>query len=460
MSETDEIPENPAETAPAAEADGGETARADEVPETAENPEPAEPAADMAEGGEDVEDVDGARADEVPETAENPEPAEPAADVAGDGEDAEDVDGARAGEVLPEDIAADTAEETPEGEGAEHKMTPEELESAVEALLFAAIEPLKLDTLAKALGRGIRRDAVEEAIKHLNEFYAEQHRAFGIVEISGKYSLMSRAEFAPFIQRLYGNKPSKEETDRKLSPALLDTLAIVAYKQPVTRAEVETVRGVGCGQMLRQLMERGSVKPVGKKMDVVGYPLLYGTTEEFLREFGLSSLADLPMLEEFRRMKIIDDPDAEEKKTAQPQLAALPAEGETDEDENRPGAAEDAAEDGENAENGAGGAPAADENGEFMDEDEFDDDDAEDADDLDDEDESADEDEEDGDEDEFADEDEDDDFDDDEDDFDDDEDGDFDDDDDDDGDDEDFDDEEEDFADEDADDDGDDTGKK
>lgn len=212
--------------------------------------------------------------------------------------------------ITEAEIAQDTAPEHDEGE---KKLSGAELNAAVEALLFAAMEPLKLEAMAKALGRGIRRDAISEAIGELNEFYQSQNRSFCIMEVAGKYSLMSRPEFAPFIQNLHGNKPSKEENERKLSPALLDTLAIIAYKQPVTRAEVETVRGVGCGQLIRQLMERGSVKPVGKKMEVIGCPLLYGTTELFLQEFGLSALDELPMLQELRQLKIVGDKPAEDK---------------------------------------------------------------------------------------------------------------------------------------------------
>ncbi|MBP5232215.1 MAG: SMC-Scp complex subunit ScpB, partial [Planctomycetes bacterium] len=331
-------------------------------------------------------------------------------DAPDDAEAATDAD-------APEAPASGAETESTASEGQGHRLTPEELRAATEALLFAAIEPLKLETLAKALGRGVRRDAVEEAIKELNAFYAEHGRAFGIVEISGKFSLMSKAEFAPFIQRLYGNKPSKEEADRKLSPALLDTLSIIAYKQPVTRAEVENVRGVGCGQIIRQLMERGSVKPVGKKMDVVGYPLLYGTTEEFLREFGLSSLDELPMLAELRRMKIIDDPEAEAA-AIQP---SEPQEGKDDamslenhEEEGRRGRPQDDDEvedeeydDDEEDDDEDGNDEYDDEDSE--DEDEFDDDDEEEDDDGEDEfddDEDADEDDDEFDDDEDTDEDE------------------------------------------------------
>ena len=185
------------------------------------------------------------------------------------------------------------------------------LNEVVEAVLFAANEPLGVDKIAKAAGKRIRRDAVLEAVKELQRNYIETSRAFEIVEIAEKFQMMTRAEFAPNIQALYGKKAIKEEKEKKMSPAVLDTLAIIAYKQPVTRAEVEAVRGVGCGQIMRQLMERGSIKPVGKKMDVIGYPLLYGTTDEFLNEFGLASLDVLPMAGELRRLTKVDLPKPE-----------------------------------------------------------------------------------------------------------------------------------------------------
>ena len=182
------------------------------------------------------------------------------------------------------------------------------LVQVVEAILFAADEAVGIEKIAKSAGQRIRREAVAEAISELQAEYRESDRAFEIVEIAEKFQMLTRPEFAGNVQALYGKRAVKEEKDKKLSPAALDTLAIIAYKQPVTRAEVEAVRGVGCGQVMRQLMERGSIKPVGKKMDVIGYPLLYGTTEFFLQEFGLASLEVLPMAAELRRLTKIELP--------------------------------------------------------------------------------------------------------------------------------------------------------
>ncbi len=230
----------------------------------------------------------------------------------------------------------DTEEETQESEASDDSDEPDEeegelfedefqlpIDQVVEAILFSSDKPLKLEKIAKAAGRGVRREKVREAIDQLNAHYNETNRSFEIVEIAETFQFMSRPEFARNIQRLHGKKAQKEDDkSRKLSPAALDTLAIIAYKQPVTRADVEAVRGVGCGQIMRQLMERGSVRPVGKKMDVIGYPLLYGTTREFLEEFGLASLEQLPMINEMRRITgsnvPLPDPNSEETQQAIP----------------------------------------------------------------------------------------------------------------------------------------------
>ncbi len=126
------------------------------------------------------------------------------------------------------------------------------LDSVVEAVLFASREPLKLKQLARAAGKRVRQDAVREAIERLNLHYLESGRAFEIAEISQRYQLMSRPEYVSYIVRV---QPKREQGEKdksnKLSPAALDTLSIVAYKQPVTRPEIERIIGVGCGPSLK-----------------------------------------------------------------------------------------------------------------------------------------------------------------------------------------------------------------
>lgn len=188
---------------------------------------------------------------------------------------------------------------TEEDENVEEDLPLLPFASVVEAILFAAREPLKPAQIARAVGKGTRQDAVLAAIDELNVHYLESGRAFEIAEISRRFQLMSRPEFVEYIKRIYPKRDlgEKEKTAR-LSPSALDTLAIIAYKQPVTRGEIEHIRGVGCGPVLRALMERGSVKVVGKAQ-VVGQPWLYGTTESFLAEFGLGSIEELPLRSEF-----------------------------------------------------------------------------------------------------------------------------------------------------------------
>ncbi len=173
------------------------------------------------------------------------------------------------------------------------------LASVVEAVLFAARRALTLAQIGKCAAKGTRQNAVREAVNQLNEFYQESGRAFEIVEVAGKFQLMSRPEYAPYLRELFGSQ--NQDRERKLTPAMLDTLSIIAYKQPITRVEVETIRGVSCGPILRALIERGSVRVVGKNTEVLGHPLLYGTAETFLQEFGLPALEALPMIREMRR---------------------------------------------------------------------------------------------------------------------------------------------------------------
>ncbi|MDR1611206.1 MAG: SMC-Scp complex subunit ScpB [Planctomycetota bacterium] len=191
----------------------------------------------------------------------------------------------------------DEGEEVSEAESESEPHLP--LGSIVEAVLFAAREALKPVQIARAVGTGIRQSAVKEAISELNLHYLETARAFEIAEISGRFQLMSRPEFAEHLMRLYPKRELSEKPGaQRLTSAALDTLSIIAYKQPVTRAEIERIRGVGCGPVLRSLIERGTIRISGK-LEVVGKPPLYGTTEAFLVEFGLGSLDELPLRNDF-----------------------------------------------------------------------------------------------------------------------------------------------------------------
>ncbi len=227
-------------------------------------------------------------------------------------------------------VADDSAPEVEEGEDeADEAGCLLPLAGVVEAVLIGARHALTPKQIARCVGKGTRVDAVRAVIDELNAHYLEAGRAFEIVETAGKFQFMTRPEYAPHLQKLYGG--SKKKDERKLSPAALDTLSIIAYKQPLTRVEVETVRGVNCGPVLRGLIERGSVRVVGKKTDVVGQPLLYGTTPAFLEEFGLASLEMLPMLHELRQATGTEEPLPEEG--GEVQLTVLDGDDDADEED-------------------------------------------------------------------------------------------------------------------------------
>src|SRR5262245_48250658 len=160
----------------------------------------------------------------------------------------------------------------------------------VEAALFLADEPLaarKLATLANLPDAATARRLVEE----LRDLYARDGSAFQVEELAGGYQLLTRPEFHPWLSRLRRNAP-----ETQLSAAARETLTIVAYRQPITRADVEAIRGVGSSDVLEKLMEKGLVRLAGRD-DSLGRPVLYETTRKFLQVFGLKSLKDLPAAE-------------------------------------------------------------------------------------------------------------------------------------------------------------------
>src|SRR5262249_646724 len=163
----------------------------------------------------------------------------------------------------------------------------------VEAALFAADEPLtpkKLVTVAELADAAEARRLVQK----LREYYDKDGTAFQIEELAGGRQLRTRSPYHPWLVRLRRTNP-----DPKISAASLETLAIVAYRQPIMRADIEAIRGVQCGELLRQLMEKGLVRIAGRD-DSLGRPVLYGTTRKFLQMFGLNSLKDLPEVEQLR----------------------------------------------------------------------------------------------------------------------------------------------------------------
>lgn len=164
------------------------------------------------------------------------------------------------------------------------------LSGRIEAILFVAGEPVRVEDLAKALDVSVR--AVENEIVKLRDEYDFHQRGFTLKRFGHQVQLATRALYATDVVHLL--QPVQKQS---LSQAAMETLAVVAYKQPVTRAEVEQVRGVKCDYSLQSLMNKELIMEVGRK-EALGRPILYGTTENFLAHFGLSTLEDLPPMPE------------------------------------------------------------------------------------------------------------------------------------------------------------------
>lgn len=160
--------------------------------------------------------------------------------------------------------------------------------SLIESVLYLEAEPVDLKELARITNLG--RDTIIQALDELREEHQRPCHGLELVEIAGGYAFAPKVELWEVLKERYGKK-----NENRLSRAAMETLAIIAYSQPVTRAEVESIRGVQVDAMIRQLLEKNLIRDVGKK-DVPGKPTQYGTTKDFLKVFHLSSIADLPKL--------------------------------------------------------------------------------------------------------------------------------------------------------------------
>jgi len=191
-------------------------------------------------------------------------------------------------------ISESPAEEpAPAAEAATEQRLELTTRSIVEAVLFAADSPIAAGKLAQIVGVGGARD-MKEHVAELNDQYDRQGQAFRIEEVAGGFQMLPLPAYNTWLTKLV-----RVRSDAKLSPAALETLAIVAYKQPVLRADVEDIRGVQCGEVLNRLREMGLIKIVGRAEDL-GRPMLYGTTKRFLEVFGLARLEDLPQVERLK----------------------------------------------------------------------------------------------------------------------------------------------------------------
>lgn len=165
--------------------------------------------------------------------------------------------------------------------------------AALEALLFASEKPLALGEIRQAFDADLSEADILSALNGLKQDYESQNRGFKLFEIAGGYQLVSDPRFADTLKKFYQSRIKK-----RLSRAALETLSVVAYRQPVTRADVEFIRGVNIDGALKSLLEKNLVKSAGRK-DVPGRPMLYETTKEFLEHFGLKSLEDLSLLKAY-----------------------------------------------------------------------------------------------------------------------------------------------------------------
>jgi len=228
----------------------------------------------LTQGERDIDQVIGILLGEPPETAEGGnEPVE---------------EGQAATEVLepPAEVQTQGQEATPQPE-----FVPT-TESVLEAILFATDEPLTDGKLAGIVE--ITAKQVREGIESLNAKYAAENHAFRIEQIAGGYQMLTLNTYNFWLKKML-----RARSDNKLSPAAMETLAIIAYKQPIIRADIEAIRGVTVGEVVRSLMYKGLVKITGRA-EILGHPMLYGTTKKFLEIFGLNSLKDLPKAEELK----------------------------------------------------------------------------------------------------------------------------------------------------------------
>ena len=174
-------------------------------------------------------------------------------------------------------------------------MEDQEAKPIIEALFFVSPEPVSIERLQEVL-EGVDRARIQSLLEMLIHEYEQNGHGLQLVEVAGGYQLTTKQECAPWIRRL-----EEIRTASRLSKPALETIAIIAYKQPLTRAEIEEIRGVDTAGVIKTLLERRLIKIAGRR-EAVGRPLLYGTTKEFLEYFGLRDLSGLPSLKEFKEV--------------------------------------------------------------------------------------------------------------------------------------------------------------
>ena len=236
---------------------------------------------EQTEAVEQVEQTEQAKEQELADGIEQAEPSEEA-------EPEQQAEQVQQTEPTAESEQVEQAEPAEEDQGVELTV-----ESVVEAVLFASDEPLSAARLANIVETDTKQ--VRQHIKDLNEKYRANNNAFRIEQIAGGCQMLTLSPYNHWLKKLL-----RVRSDTKLSAAAMETLAIIAYKQPVIRADIEVIRGVAAGEVIRSLAYKGLVKIVGRA-EVLGRPMLYGTTKKFLEVFGLNTLKDLPKIEELKK---------------------------------------------------------------------------------------------------------------------------------------------------------------
>jgi segregation and condensation protein B len=206
-------------------------------------------------------------------------------------QEVQDVPEAEEAQDVQDDEPQMPDEEQPDVSQPDQEITTT-VESVVEAVLFASDESLTDARLANIVETSAKQ--IRQHIKNLNNKYQANNNAFRIEQIASGYQMLTLSPYNHWLKKLL-----RVRSDNKLSPAALETLAIIAYKQPVMRADIEAIRGVAVGEVIRSLSYKGLVKIVGRA-EVLGRPMLYGTTKKFLEVFGLNTLKDLPKAQELK----------------------------------------------------------------------------------------------------------------------------------------------------------------
>lgn len=178
-------------------------------------------------------------------------------------------------------------------------MQQSELKSVIEALIFVSDKPLGINQIKEVM-EDMQEEQILQIIDELNQEYQATGRSFMLQETAGGFRMVTRPEFATWLKALY-----KSKMKERLTRPALETLAIIAYKQPVTKPEIEALRGVNVDGVITTLLERNLVRIAGRK-DTPGRPLLYATTSEFLQHFGLASLSDIPKLPEVQQLTAVE----------------------------------------------------------------------------------------------------------------------------------------------------------